>query len=398
MPKVDSICVLTTDYPSKNRPVYVFVEQLVCTLVDNGVEVTVIAPQSLTKCLLRRIPILPNFQKFHTSVGREYGVYRPSVISFGKGRKILYRIFGRYNRHSVECCLDKLQPQILYAHFWTNAVSLKKYVSEHQIPLFVACGEGNDAMERLEKSMTTIDKRNLNRVVTGVICVSTVNKNKCVSYGFSRQYQTIVLPNAVDTRLFHPMKRNNNLRKSLGVNEKDFLIIFVGAFVPRKGCGILAKAIDSLNDPHVKVIFAGNAMAGDEDDPVCKGIVYKGIIEHQELPNYYACSDVFVLPTLNEGCSNAIVEALAMAVPVISSHGSFNDDILDDTNSIRVNPLSVDEVAAAIMKMKNDLDFYSRIRGKLLNKANSYSISARANRILTFMDCMLTNCNSDLRV
>lgn len=383
---LDHICILSNDYPSAKRPVYVFVEQLVNALVDKGVKVSVVAPQSLTKCLIRRIPVLIRKQAYNSPLGNRYDVYRPYILSFGNGKKWLYRLASRFNQRRIDRCIGEIKPKVLYGHFWHNANSLKDYALSHNLPLFVACGEGDDAMEMLEAALSPIEKVKLASIVKGVICVSSENRRKSLAYGFTNERNTIVLPNAVDTRLFHPMEKNDVLRKELGVDEDDFLILFVGAFIPRKGSGILAKAITLINDQHVKAIFIGRAMPGDVDEPECNGIVFKGRIPHEKLPAYYASADVFVLPTQNEGCSNAIIEALAMGLPVISSNRAFNDDILNDENSIRIDPTNVDEIANAIIKMRDDKLLCKRLSEGALKTALELRIDKRAERIITFIN------------
>ena len=91
------------------------------------------------------------------------------------------------------------------------------------------------------------------------------------------------------------------------------------------------------------------------------------------------------MPTQKEGCCNAIVEALAMGLPVISSDGAFNDGILDDKNSIRLNPNDVDEIAAAIKKLKDDKDLRNRMSEYSLSRHKEYSIEGRAKKILDFI-------------
>jgi glycosyltransferase involved in cell wall biosynthesis len=291
---------------------------------------------------------------------------------------------GAYNQYGVEKCLRKIGPKILYGHFWHQAYRLKDYANRYHRPLFVACGEGDDAMEQLVMSLSRTQKKELIEAVTGVICVSSENKRKCIEYGLADEKNIVVFPNAVDTDLFHVKPLNLELRHLLHVNDNDILLMFVGHFISRKGSGILARAIQMIGDPHIKVIFAG-AKYRTEDDPNCDGIVFKGVIPHGDLPDYYACADVFVLPTQGEGCSNAIVEALSMGLPVISSVGPFNDDILNEKNSIRIDPTNVDELIAAILKMKNDHDFYHELKNNVVSKSKSFSISERADRVLSFV-------------
>ena len=117
----------------------------------------------------------------------------------------------------------------------------------------------------------------------------------------------------------------------------------------------------------------------------CPGIIHKGEVEHDLLPLYLNCADVFVMPTQKEGCCNAIVEALAMGLPVISSDGAFNDDILDENNSIRINPNDIDAIAEAIKKLKEDNILRNKMVEYTLSRHTEYSIEGRAKRIIDFI-------------
>lgn len=379
------ICVVSSNYPSEGRPVYVFVEQLVNTLIDMGEDIYVVAPQSITRVLFRHISILPYRQEYKTPTGNKYVVYRPYSISFGKLRKRLSFISDIINRFFINKCIKGIAPDILYAHFWQNALRVLNYAAKGHKPIFVACGEGDDAMEEMMYTISETTKEMLKENVKGVICVSSQNRNKCVNYALADKEKTVVIPNAVDVSLFHHNERNNRLREQLGVNKDDFLILFVGSFTERKGCIRLAKAVDKLNDSQVKIVFIGKPFPGYEFDFSCKGIVFKGEMEHENLPEYYLCADIFVLPTLNEGCCNAIVEALACGIPVISSNRPFNEDILNEHNAVLVDPENVDEIAEAISLLKRDEELLKEKKRYCIQHATQYSIKDRANKIMDFI-------------
>lgn len=378
------IVILADDYPSAKRQVFVFVEQLVVALVDLGVKVSVIAPQSLTRFLFRGVKLLPLKCCNETVKGNHYMVYRPYCISFGNGRRALYKLAKMFNQRRLMKIINEIDPDILYGHFWHNALRLNTFSRKNSLPLFVACGEGDDALENLDKYTPKTVMKSFTDNVTGVICVSSDNKNRCLTLGLCDESKVIVLPNAADNMLFFP-KRSEKKRKELGIEENDFVIAFSGAFIHRKGADRLAEAINKINDPHIKSIFIGKPLKGDMAMPSCKGIVFQGQLPHNLIPEYLNCADVFVLPTLKEGCSNAIIEALSCGIPVISSDRAFNYDILNEHNSVLIDPSNIDDIVSAICKMKLDTSFYFEKRKYTLEHSSDYSILERANRICQFI-------------
>lgn len=365
--------------------VYIFVQQLVEALVDSGVKISVIAPQSVVRSLVRKVKLMPKYQFYQTAHGNSYEVYRPYSLTFGNGRRCLSKIARAYNQRNVNRCLNEISPQIVYGHFWHNAMKGAEYAQRKGKPLFVACGEGDDILDNWAMSLSDSVKEGIRKLVKGVISVSTENKRKCIAYGLSLEENTVVLPNCVNDLVFYPQD-GSQLRKQLGAKTTDFVISYTGAFITRKGSKRLSDAIDVINKDTVKVIFAGQPLDGDNQTPTCKGIIYCDSVNHDELPQYLCASDVFVLPTLKEGCCNAIVEALACGVPVISSNRAYNDDILNESNSLRVNPESVDEIAGAIIKLMTDNNLLSRLKRQTLANSSNYSIVRRAENIRAFIE------------
>lgn len=381
------LLILSDDYPSKGRPSFVFVQQLVHALVKQGVEVSVVASQSLTHALIHRQILLPKQYIVDLGGGYHYTVYRPYSLSFGnKGHK-LASFFRRFNQRNIDSVLEKIAPDVLYGHFWHSANKLSDYAVRTGKPLFVACGEGDNAIEDLISHFSDAELTRLRNSVRGVISVSSENRRKCIEYGLAKEEDIVVLPNCTDDTLFNAVtdEERQAIRNRLGVDANDFFVLFVGGFIPRKGADRVSRAIDKIANPHLKSAFIGKAMSGVESQPNCKGIIFKGALEHNMLPDYYRAADVFCLPTLNEGCCNAIVESLSCGTPVISSARPFNDDILNGENSIRIDPESVDEIADAIMKLINDKEAYKSMKQYALKHSCDYSIGARARIIIAFI-------------
>lgn len=385
MNSIKSMAVICDDYPSKNRPTNIFVEQLVNAIVDQGINITVIAPQSLTRCLFRHTPLLPRRSVVRTKQSNAYEVYRPMGLSFGHHFGKLRPLVLAFNRKQIEKVLRKIQVDVLYSHFWHNSIKVDKYVLKKHIPLFVACGEGDNALENTINSLSSKEREILTESVKGVISVSTENLRKCIKYNLIEEDKIVVLPNCVDTNLFCKLDCVNKKRE-LGIKENDFTIVFVGGFVPRKGPDRVAKAVNAVQDKHIKSIFIGKPFSGYDYDFDCPGIVFKGVANHDDMPVLMNCADVFVLPTLKEGCCNAIVEALACGLPVISSKGSFNDDILDDKNSIRVDPNAINEIAQAIVYLRDRPDVRQHMSENALARHEQYSIVDRARKIIEFIN------------
>ena len=141
-----------------------------------------------------------------------------------------------------------------------------------------------------------------------------------------------------------------------------------------------------LNDKSIRLLFLGKeailesfALEGEE-------ILFKGAVENKEIPTYLCASDVFCLPTRAEGCCNAVIEALACGLPVISSNLPFNWDVLDESNSIMADPDNVEEIAEAITRIKDDMSLRKSLSDGALEKSASLSLNKRASEILKYIE------------
>ena len=119
--------------------------------------------------------------------------------------------------------------------------------------------------------------------------------------------------------------------------------------------------------------------------PTYKYILFQGTVNHDILPEYLCCADVFALPTNNEGCSNAVIEAMACGLPILSSDMEFNWDVLNESNSIMWNPYDIDAIAESINKMYSDKQLRETLRLGAIKTAAGLTLSSRADKILSFI-------------
>lgn len=375
------ICIITNKYPNElEENILVFLQQLVWEMADQSVNCTVICPVPVN--INPRYLKLPYKSKEVTENGSEIKLYFPRYIGFGQTNILGYnpaKVTTNTFTNAVRRTLKSLPvlPDALYSHFVTPAgISAARLGKEFNIPSYMAYGEAtakslrNYGIKEATKEL---------RFLTGIISVSTHNKNRLSSLGVIEENKIKVFPNGFRKERFYPRDKSKS-RKKFNLPKDKFIVSFVGSFDHRKGIERLIEAVEGLED--VYVICAGKG----ELAPSSSRCLYQGPVKHKDLPYFYSASDIFVLPTLNEGCANVLIEAMACGLPIISSDLPFNDDILNESCSFRIDPLSVDCIRRTIVKLQNNKNLLQKLSKGSINMSSEFTLLKRTKLILDFIN------------
>lgn len=373
--------VFIGSYPNPLAPyMSVFFKELISEMADQGVECHVIAPVSYTKYGLK-ISSIPEESIEVTKNGNKIYVYHPRIISYS-AKKI-----GNWNtmfltQKSCEIAAIKkikslkLQFDFSYGHFFLGGGLTAAVVGRHfHIPAFIAYGECNFETEVSNKY--TIRPEHM-KGVRGIIVVSSKNLGDLNHRSFANGIPKLLSINSINQKEFF-IQDKLTCRRKLGIPENDFVVGFVGYFIERKGSNRLLEACKNLEG--VSLAFAGQG----KDIPSGNNVVFCKSLKHEDVCTFLNAIDVFCLPTRNEGCSNAIVEAMACGKAIISSNLLFNRDILNEKNSILINPDCIDQIKNAVLRLRDSKELRSQIAKQAFTDAKELSISKRAENILSFI-------------
>lgn len=378
------ICFVAGSFPRGKEAFYTFVKAYVDSFADKGIRCSVISPQSVTKVIVRGRKLRPVQWHYMTSNGNRVDVYQPIYFSWSNflRKRMIKNIKNAIKR--TLCSFDA-PVDLFYAHFWFMGL-LMAGISDGK-PVFVTCGEGSEI-----SAIHDYEKQELEEVlqnISGVVHVSSKTLDETRAAGIQKDIPYVIAPNGYNPRVFYK-KDKLEIRRKLGYPENSFIVAFLGSFDERKGSCRLSEALDALNQKlpegeNIHSIFIGRGKC----KPDCDNILHCGPLSHDAVPDYLNAADIFVLPTNNEGCCNAIVEALACHLPIVSSDKKFNDEILDETCSIRINEMSVPEIQDTIEKLYRDRELTARLAAGAAEKAESLTIWERVDKITAFMNDVL---------
>ena len=199
-------------------------------------------------------------------------------------------------------------------------LALDELLLESRPPLcvFVAHGEGDWTRMLLGQSQ---------RVVDHVVAVSQRVKHR-VCAGFP----TTVIYNGVDTQRLSQTRSREDMRRGLGFDRDDFVLGYVGRFSGEKGVTRLVEAVHRLPQ-NFKVLLVGwgaerPALMDQANHQIPGRYVFARADDY--LGDYYQCMDAFCLPSHEEGCSLALLEALLCGRPVIVSAVGAAPELVQD--------------------------------------------------------------------
>lgn len=381
---INNILFITEGYPTAYVQKYTFLDNLVCAMADAGIHCTVCYPVSITHAIIRKEKMPPHKWEKTSIDGNKITIFSPRIITLSRGKLPFIRKFiavfnYRFFEYAVKRTVSKYQLKfdVAYGHFITPSALTAVNVAK-----------GNNSVSCLaygENTSYTIDDLGLKYVrhglndLTAVISVSTENKEFLVEKKIVSPEIIKVFPNGINPKIFYPHDKVT-VRDKYGYPQDAFIVAFVGYFTDIKGSKRLSNALQRFND--VYSIFIGKG----QEQPECERILFKGSLAHDKIAEIISAADVFVLPTIAEGCCNAIIEAMGCGLPVISSNQPFNDDILDNDCSIRIDTTNIDEIANAIEILKNNVELRQKMGKAALKKANSLGITNRAIGIKNWIE------------
>lgn len=376
-----NIVLVSEFYPYIGEPLHPFVQQLAYSLSNEMVECSVIAPQSITKILMGRVKLKPWLCQDINPEGKLIRVYRPLYITFSNtGNRILKCVAKKTFKRGIKNALNRIKNyDVIYNYFWHVGLDVVSIIDKNdKTPVLVQASECEITVDKQYLSDDLINR------INGVVCASGKNKAESIEAGLLRNQPSVIAVNGYRIDQFYHYDKTK-AREKMGIPQEKFIVAFVGGFIKRKGLPQLCEALDRFDD--VFSIFIGKG-----GEPVtCGNVLFAGPVQHEKIVDYLNCADIFVLPTEAEGCCNAIIEALACGLPVVSSNKNFNDEILDENCSIRINEHSSDEIYEAIKLLKENDALRQSMSVAALEKAKELTIENRAANIMNFIKETLNN-------
>lgn len=196
-----------------------------------------------------------------------------------------------------------------------------------------------------------------------------------------------VHPWGVDTRLFHPGRRNGFFRNRYSIQDGTLKLLYVGRVSEEKNLGVLAPMMRRIQQrrPNVHLIVVGDGphLRDLQQDLADLPVTFTGYLEGEDLAQAYASSDVFVFPSTFDTMGNVVVEAQASGLPVIvTDRGGPSENMIDRETGLVVHAddRMPNRMAEAVLSL------YDRPRRLALMRENARRYTASRSADKRFLD------------
>ena len=248
------------------------------------------------------------------------------------------------------------KPDIIHAHIYSAGVVAVILGKRYKIPIVITEHWSGFPLHKLSlieriRARFAINRANI------ILPVSKNLEESIKSYEIKNQFE--VLPNVVDTKLFHQSlnRKSNNKKK----------ILFVGLITPIKGLFYLIKALSQVRQKRQDFVLdiVGDGPNRQEYEELTKKleiqnlVKFHGLKSKKEVAEFMRNCDFFIQPSLYGTFGVVYIEAIACGKPVVATNLPVLQELIDKERGILVPTRNVDVLARAIDYMLDHYKDYS---------------------------------------
>ncbi|MGC9318097.1 MAG: glycosyltransferase family 4 protein [Armatimonadota bacterium] len=178
---------------------------------------------------------------------------------------------------------------------------------------------------RRRRALYLLAERLAGRITDVLVCTCDSERELAVRYRIVPPGRAVVVRTGVDLRQFHPGWEGHRVRDELRLPERHRLVGTVGAMVEQKGHRFLVEAAPLVlaEMPHTTFVLVGDgelreSLQGRAEE-LGLGRRMRFLGHRDDVPRILSALDLFVMPSLWEGMPYALVEAMAVGLPVVGS-------------------------------------------------------------------------------
>ena len=274
-----------------------------------------------------------------------------------------------------------------HAYFQADAAVLAALIRGRPVVVKVAASGEHGEIARMKRLGWAAATRLIGlRMATRVQATSADIEQEVISVGVKRD-RILTMPNGVDTSAFRPAspEEKRGARARLGLPGEGLITLFVGRLARHKGVNDLLSVWPRLKQSDSVLVLVGSRTTMDSVDPLQSSD--RVIVREwsDDITQYYHAADIFVLPSYVEGMSNAMLEAMACGLAVVSTRVGAAECVLEDGVSGRlICAGDTDQLESALREVMGSPAARSQLGEKARSRIEvGFSLQSVVNRIET---------------
>lgn len=354
-----NVTMLSTSFPEYQGDLAgVFIAHLAQELIRQQVSTRVIAPHSPQALKEERIEGVPvsrvqymipaQWQRVCYGNGLPANIKTSTLAKIGLAPLLL--------RLGLKTLALRHETDVYHAHWILSGLIALAGRPFHRKPIVLTI-RGSD-LNLLQGKFIEPFLHMVLRRVSAVTTVSEKLQEKVLALGVNPECVSTI-PNGVDCQTFAP-RPSLEARRALGLPQQAAIILWVGRFVPIKGVEFLVNAMPDVvaQIPNALFVLVGN---GELESDIRQQIAQHGLQSHTHLAGKIAsdrivtwlnAADILVLPSLNEGRPNVVLEAMACERPIVATQvGGIPELLQNGETGLLVPPADSAQLAQQLLHL-----------------------------------------------
>lgn len=267
---------------------------------------------------------------------------------------------------------------LMVSDIWPDIIIRMGYISEKSL---------------LIKAMLWLEKFSYNH--SQAVALTNPGAYKQIRDCFPQLKKVTVISNGVDTKMFSPEFRKDEIRMKLGAEPNDFLVGYCGLHGLAQGLDVILHVATKLRDrTNIKFAMIGDGPSKENlikmaNEMVLSNLRFFECHPKSEMPWILASLDVSLIPLSARfpgTMPSKLYEALASAVPPIVAKGCEGEMLVKQFDAGRCyEPGDPDEMAKAIMELAENRSLLKQVRDNCVNLSKRFNrdvITQRTEKIL----------------
>jgi L-malate glycosyltransferase len=334
-----------------------FVFQYAKELYNLGIGIEVVAPDDPSS-----LPLSENFSlvRFSYFVPRSWQIlaYGSGIINQRSSLSWLQLPFLLINFFIA--ALGSIRKTQLIHAFWSasGVVALAVRIFKPR-PVVITLWGSDKLITQIPILSKTIIR--LLNTADAIICENNNLKAFLVSKGLDSKKITLI-NNGINLDFFQPVD-SMKARKRIGLKNDQLILLSIGSLNKNKNHALLinalAEIVTSKDSLHLYIIGEGEEQKilkkQIKELKLEKKITLLGLVDHKSISEWMKATNIFILPSRNEGTPNSLLEAMASGLPVIASKvGGIPELIQENIEGLLFESDSKDDLKEKLNKLIKD--------------------------------------------